>query len=290
MNSETTSLHRISQLPFDANTEIFLRQYPAFKLGVTAAVRHYAELLLPVVKRIIANDSKHTGWIFTAPPIVAHTPAAANLLCRALFDLYMRDHDQRNSKEVSIIDFNYDDSINWTDPTRWQQDYAKIDFADRVAERDRLNRQLPRDANFHGHPILFINDICVTGAQQEAMQLYFEQAEAACVRWLYLIVVDPEIGRTQPDIEWQINFAPFEDLLQMVSGEEIQFTGKCVQRLMRLSIAELDQVLRAFDRERRARLLELALLNGCHKQDGFQEQMELLRSYRVPSKDREARV
>jgi hypothetical protein len=277
VNSETTSLHRISQLPFDANTEIFLRQYPAFKLGVTAAVRHYAELLWPVVKRI-ANDSKHTGWVFTAPPIVAHTPAAANLLCRELFDSYVRDHDTPNAKDVSIIDFHYDDSINWTDRTRWK-DYAKIDFADRVAERERLNRQLPRDTNFRGRPVFFINDICVTGAQQEAMQLYFEQAEAACVRWLYLIVVDPEIGRRQPDIEWKINFAPFDDVLRMVTREEIQFTGKCVQRLMRLSVAELDQVLRALDRERRERLLELALLNGCHKQDDFQQQMQLLKNF-----------
>jgi hypothetical protein len=64
----------------------------------------------------------------------------------------------------------------------------------------------------------------------------------------------------------------------MVSSEEIQFTGKCVQRLMGLSIAEFDQVLRALDRERRAQLLELAMLNGCDKRDGFQQQMQLLRT------------
>ena len=42
-------------------------------------------------------------------------------------------------------------------------------------------------------------------------------------------------------MEWQINLAPFEDLLRMVSREQIQFTGKCVLKLMQLSIAELDQ-------------------------------------------------
>jgi hypothetical protein len=278
VNSEITSLHRITQLPFDANTEIFLRQYRAFKLGVSPAVRHYAELLLPVVKTIIANDSKHTGWIFNAPPIVAHTPAAANLLCRELFDLYMRDPETRNAKEVSHIDFHYDNSIVWTDPPKWK-DYAKLDFADRVAERERLNQQLGRNTNFQGRSILFINDICVTGAQQQAMQLYFERVEAACVKWLYLLVVDPEIGRKQPDIEWKINFIPFDNLLRMVSSEEIQFTGKCVQRLMGLGIAEFEQVLRALHPERRAQLLEFALLNGCHKQDDFQQQMELLRLF-----------
>jgi hypothetical protein len=111
------------------------------------------------------------------------------------------------------------------------------------------------------------------------MQEYFDRDGAACVRWLYLIVIDPEIGRANPKIEWQINFAPFEDLLRMVSREQIQFTGKCMTRLMHLSSAELDQVLRALDVERRTRLLELATLNGFQNLDGFEEQMDLLRSY-----------
>ena len=49
---ETTSLYRITQLPLDADAEIF-RHYPAFKLGVTDSVRHYAQLLLPLVKEVI---------------------------------------------------------------------------------------------------------------------------------------------------------------------------------------------------------------------------------------------
>ena len=280
---EITYLHRISQLPLDADAEMF-RQYPAFKLGVTASVRHYAQLLLPLVQRLIASDSEHTGWILTAPAIAAQTPAAANLLCWELIDLYMRERDMRPSKELSLIDIQHDSestaSTHWKDPTK-TQDYAKLDFADRVTERERSSRRLIRNADFHARPILFVNDMCVTGAQQHAMQQYFERVEAACVRWLYVIVVDPEIGRTQPQIEWQINFVPFGDLLRMVSREQIQFTGKCVQRLMHLSIAELDQVLRALNGERRTRLLELAVLNGFQNLDSFQEQMELVRSYRT---------
>ena len=74
--SETTYLHRISQLPIDTDAEIF-RRYPAFKLGVTGSVRYYAQLLLPLVKELIASDSQYTGWIMTGPPIVGQTPAAA---------------------------------------------------------------------------------------------------------------------------------------------------------------------------------------------------------------------
>lgn len=278
---ETLSLHRISKLPLDADAEIF-RQYPAFKLGVVDSVRYYAQLLLPLVKRLIASDSEHTGWILTAPAIDAGTPAAANLLCWELFDLYRRERDGGVSQELSLIEIQYGNepaaSTEWSDPDK-SQDYAELDFADRVTERERLARQLVSNPDLRGRPVLFVNDICVTGAQQHTMQEYFKRADAACVRWLYVIVVDPEIGRMKPEIEWEINFAPFEDLLRMVSREEIQFTGKCVQRLMRLSVAELEQVLQALDQQRRARLLELTVLNGFPNLDDFQERVELVRSY-----------
>lgn len=280
---ETRCLYRISQLPLDAEAEIF-QQYPAFKLGVINSVRHYSQLLLPLLESVIASDTEQTGWVLTAPAITAETPAAANLLCWELFDLYRREPDLRACKELSLIDIRHDHestaSLDWKDPSK-SQDYAKLEFADRVTERERSSRRLVRNADFHGRPILFVNDMCVTGAQQHSMQDYFERAEAACVRWLYLIIVDPEIGRTNPRIEWQINFAPFGELLRMVSREQIQFTGKCVQRLMSLTIAELDQVLRAFNVERRTRLLELAVLNGFQNLEGYQHQMELVRSYQT---------
>lgn len=271
-DSQTTSLYRIDQLPLDADAEIF-RHYPAFKLGVTDSVRYYARLLLPLVKDLIASDSQHTDWILTGPAIATQTLAAANLLCRELLDLYARERDRPNTTELSLMDIQYDN-----EPTA-SIDYANLNFADRLTERERLSPRLVGNADFRGRPILFVNDICVTGAQQHAMQQYFDRNEAACVRWLYLMVVDPEIGKAQPKIEWQINFAPFEELLRMVSREEIQFTGKCVLKLMELSIAELEQVLRALDEERRTRLLELATLNRFQELDGFHEQMELVKSY-----------
>jgi hypothetical protein len=278
--SETTCLHRISTITIDPSDAIF-REYAAFKLGVTRSVRHFAELLLPLVKRLIASDSEHTDWIFTAPAIQAQTPAAANLLGWELFRLCQRDQDPRAGK-LTLIDIQHDNestaSIDWKDPIT-SQDYAKLNYADRVTERERLSQRLVRNPEFHGRQVFFVNDICVTGAQQHTMQQYFERVEAAYVHWLYVIVVDQEIGRSNPELEWQINFVPFEDLLRMVSREQIQFTGKCVQRLMHLSIAELDQVLRALSEERRTRLLELAVRNGFQNLDDFRQQMELVRSY-----------
>ena len=271
-DSKTTSLYRIDKLPLDADAEIF-RHYAAFKLGVTSAVRHYAELSLPLVKRLIA-ESEHTGWIITSPGIATHTPAAANLLCWELFE--------RNSKELSLVNTHYDKEATAS------IDYAKLGLADRVTERERLVQRLIPNAEFQGRPVLFINDVCITGTQQRTMQQYFERVEAACVTFLYLILVDPEIGRMKPDLEWEINFAPFEDLLRLVSREEIQFTGKCVLKLLSLSVPELDQVLRALSSERRTRLLKLALLNGFQNLDRFQEQMKLLSADYADSKNQSA--
>jgi hypothetical protein len=278
---EATSLHRISRLPLDSDAEIF-RHYPAFKLGVTASVRHYAGLLLPLLQRVMAGEPEQTGWIITAPPIMAQTPAGANLLCRGLFELYTHDQNRSNGPELSLVEIRHDSttpsSIDWKDPAK-AQDYAKLEFADRVSERERASRRLVDKGDFRGRPILFVNDICVTGAQQQVMQRYFDQAGAAGVKWIYLITVEPEIGRATPAIEWQINFTPFENLLRLVSCEPIQFTGKCVQRLMGLSVAELDQVLRGLDGERRSRLLQLAVWNGYQDLDGAQQQIEMVRSY-----------
>jgi hypothetical protein len=265
-NSQTISLHHISELPFDRKSEIF-RHYPAFKLGVMASVRHYTQLLLPVLKRVVETES---GWMMTSPALASQTPAAANLLCWELFDLYNRE---RNSKELSVIDIQYDNEATAS------IDYAKLDLADRVTARERLSNRLIPNTAFHGRPVIFINDICVTGTQQRALQKYFDSVGATKVRWLYLIVVDPEIGNAQPELEWQINFAPFEELLRLVSREEIQFTGKCVLKLMQLSIVEFDQVWRALDRERRSQLLELAVRNGFEKMENFRGHVQLARKY-----------
>src|ERR1044072_6125634 len=141
--SETISLHRINELPFDSQAEIF-RHYPGFKLGVVESVRYYARLLLPLAKELIANDSEHTGWILTGPAIAAQTMAAANLLCRELSDLYLRERDTRNYKELSLIDIQYDNEGTAS------IDYANLDLADRLKLRKHLSRKLVRNADFHG--------------------------------------------------------------------------------------------------------------------------------------------
>ena len=70
----------------------------------------------------------------------------------------------------------------------------------------------------------------------------------------------------------------------MVAYESIEYTGKCVQKVMQFSLPELEQILRALDQERRARLLALAVANGFPLRQGFQQHMELLQAYSEPCK------
>jgi hypothetical protein len=50
-----------------------------------------------------------------------------------------------------------------------------------------------------------------------------------------------------------------------------------VLKLLQLSIEEFDHVLRALNRERKERLLELALRNGFEKMENFREHVKHLR-------------
>jgi hypothetical protein len=277
---QTVSLHQINKLPFAPDEEIF-HQYPGFKLGVMRCIRHYARQLLPSLKEILDQRSKHEGWILTSPAMTAQTPAAANLLGWELFDLYAEEQGTAAFKELTLIDIQNEKNSNWTnwkDPDK-SQDYAKLEFADRVTEHEKLNRQLSRNPVFHDRPILFINDIRITGAQEQSMHQYFTDIGAKSVSWLYLIVVDPEIGKADPTIEWQINFAPFAELVRLVTREEIHFTAKCVQRLMSLDKSELAQILSELPNERRNQLLQIASRNEFENMPNFAEQFELLKSY-----------
>ncbi|HEY6805363.1 MAG TPA: phosphoribosyltransferase family protein [Pyrinomonadaceae bacterium] len=277
---QTFSLHQINKLPFATDEEIF-HQYPGFKLGVMRCIRHYARQLLPLLKQILSLSSKHEGWILTSPAMTAQTPAAANLLCWELFDLYSEEQGTAAFKELTLVDMQHEKDSNWTnwkDPNK-PQDYAKLEFADRVTEHEKLSQRLTQNPVFQDRPILFINDIRITGAQEQSMRQHFTDLGAKNVSWLYLIVVDPEIGKADPTIEWRINFVPFAELLHLVTQEEIHFTAKCVQRLMSLDQSELEQILSELPNEQRDRLLEIATRNEFGNMPNFVKQFELLKTY-----------
>src|SRR2546425_7188172 len=43
--------------------------------------------------------------------------------------------------------------------------------ADRLTLRERLSQRLVRQPDFHGRPILFVNDVCVTRSEEHTSEL-----------------------------------------------------------------------------------------------------------------------
>ena len=55
-------------------------------------------------------------------------------------------------------------------------DYSKMDWQERRESRVYWNSLTIEDPAFAGRPVIFLNDINVTGAQQEGMRRYFEKS------------------------------------------------------------------------------------------------------------------
>lgn len=280
-NAAVTSLYTVTERSIDPHAET-LGEYAAFKLGVTSSVLHYAKQLLPRMRRLLAEGDP-TGspkpWVLTSPAITA-APAAANLLCWQLHTLLQQE--LADPPKLSLVDMR-----NAADPAQgmpWKSgarsfDYATLAFEDRVAERQRMTTDLAIDPRFRDRSVIFVNDILVTGAHQAAMERYFERACARAVRWVYVIAVDPSVGRVEPRIEARFNHTSLERFIELLSCTEIEPTSKCIQRLLLLGTSEIEQLLPRLDAKRHAKILALVLAEGYAAMPSFRSKVELLQTH-----------
>lgn len=274
-----TALHRITSLPID-KSDLFYSEYPAFKLGVRKSVSYYAKLLAPVAKQLIQTDPKFTDCVLTCPAWIG-APAGANLLCCELYAL-LRDELPESSRVTLIQDRHAKPPPANAELTQRREyvEYAKMSFDDRVKwYSSSQEKTIHEDARFRDRSVIFINDIIVTGTHQQMLRRYFENVRVAVIKWLYLIQVDNDIGRSDPELEWRINYSSFEDFMHLVSREEIQFTGKCIERLFQYELSQFVMVLEAIGSVRRANLLELVSVEGIPDYECFASKTELLKSY-----------
>jgi hypothetical protein len=98
--------------------------------------------------------------------------------------------------------------------------------------------------------VLFINDINVTGTQQLYVQRTMESVHPASIHWLYVIQVEPALGRSNPEIEYELNHLKhetFEDFGEIVARTNIDYTSRCVERLLRYPVERLKPLLRSLD-------------------------------------------
>ena len=130
-----SSLYRLTRWPVDDRADI-LASYPALKLGERESTVHYARRLAPVATALIAAHPHATDWTLTAPPYHA-IPAAANFLCREIFDL-LKDSFGSPLK-LSLLDIEED--VQQLENHRTHADYSRLNSAARMS---RVNaRQAP---------------------------------------------------------------------------------------------------------------------------------------------------
>ena len=259
-------------------TQPLYAHYPAMKLGGLAQVDYYAERLLPEVARIIATAE--AGCVLTAPPVY-RLPAAANLLARrihallgtkgediALEEMRLRPEGSRPADEQAFNNY-----LN----------YSKNDPTQRKAERDAVLARIDADAlgpAIAGKHAIVINDINVTGTQQRSLHPFLLNLGARACDWIYIFAVAPELARTHPGIEFDLNtsrLADTEAYIAFLNDADAHFTARCVSRLFASDAAEFTRIVQALQPARRALLHDLAVREERYDIDCFRDKWRVLR-------------
>lgn len=274
------SLHRITQLPLDFSNPIY-SQYPLMKLGVYESVLYYAKQLVPLAKQLMAANPEYEDWVLTSPPYFVIS-SGANRLCWRVEKLLKNTLPE--SFSVSAIDTRQK-KRDWAsqdhESLKKGHDYSKLTWEDRKKARAIESNFIIPDDSFRDRPVIFVNDINVTGAQRGIMEDYFQRMGAAIVNWLYVIDVDESIGKSEPKLENYINYsthASLDEFARIIACENIQYTGKCIWRIFGYSLEEMELLVRRLDASRRAKILDMVVKEGRFDSTLFKEKMELLKS------------
>lgn len=279
--TRTVALHTITSFPLDPHFPLF-QCYPAMKLGVRDCVRHYAGLLVALAETIMAGQPETSDWVVTAPPYFA-IPSAANLLAWESCRILREGISLRST--IQAVDLRYIANR----PNREGQqfangrEYSNVGVDERIANRRRLltGEWAPRPdpADFHGRAVLVINDINVTGTQQHFLEQIIEAVHPASIHWLYIFQVDPSLARSNPELEYSLNnrnLTTFEEFADVVARADIDYTSRCLGRLLHYPEAMLERLFRSLDDTRRSRLHQLVMEESPFLRDEDRSRAALL--------------
>lgn len=237
------------------------------KLGVRESVRFYGELLAPLAERIVAGDPT-AEWVITGPPLYV-LPAGANLI----------GWDVARRTGVPAVDLRYVAPY----PRSGANDYARSAVADRIRNRQALHEGAcaprPEAGDFRDRAVLFINDINVTGTQERFVRRTLESVRPRSIHWLYVFEVEPELGRSHPEVEHALNhvdLAAFEDFAEVLISADLDYTSRCISRLFGYPVEILEPLLRSLDETRRRILHRLAVDEGAYADETFAAKLALL--------------
>ncbi len=279
-NTSATATHALKQLnsvPLALEEAIF-QHYPAMKLGSLSAIQFYSQQLYTIARTLI-TQSDEASWLITAPPYY-HLPAAANLLAREVHKQLLSDGINTELCEPKLGEQHI--SFNTQAEFDLYYDYSKNNLQQRIAERQRLQQALedcPSLSQLDGKSILIINDINVTGTQQQFMQKAFDKFGAKRCEWLYIFNVENTLGTTHPQIEHQINHSGInttESYISLLNAADTTHTARCVSRLFNESLDNFTFITNSLTTETREQLHTLARAEGRYNGLLFSQKMELL--------------
>lgn len=274
LRESTFSLHRVTELPLDLGHPVY-EHYTTFKLGVGASVGYYARLLVPLVRKAIA-DPCCRDWVLTAPPYDA-VRAGANLLCEAV-DVLLQG-SLPTGFESRRIDIRHHPVDPHHPEINRPYRYSSVGWRERRQSRAYWQSLTIDEPRFTGRDVIFVNDINVTGAQRDAMRRYFAGLGAASVAWVYIIDVDEAIGRATPELEEAINTSTplsVEQLAELTAGCGIRVTSQCLHRLLSLDEPDFKSLLTLVGKASREELLRLVRAESRYRAPQFAAKLGLL--------------
>lgn len=282
MESSTVSLKKIDSLLIDFD-QALLVNYPVMKLGVVAGVEFYIEKLAVLARSVMQEHLDCKDWVLTAPPFIA-APAAANLLCWCLYDVLA---DQLPpSYSLSMIDLHYKNlptGVEDDQDFKLCYEYSNNSVEDRVKERSRMQDDIGLHADaFEGKGVLIVNDIKVTGTQQDFLTSSFAAVSPARLHWVYILEVDRSLASEHPEVEHQINNSNIKSLdeyKQVIQLSDTHYTARCLSRLFNYQIDEFRSLLNALDSAQLSTILGYALGERRFEGAYFSEKLELLKDF-----------
>lgn len=274
------SLHNIDHLPIDYSNELFTH-YPRLKLGVMESVNYFGAPLLRLAEDIIAQSfPAHTDWAITGPAYNV-LPGAPNLLCS-----YIWEHLNNTlpvSITLSLVHLRVPtDNLEITDSESLSNyhNYSALTHQDRTTHYEQLSEPLIDLDDFRGRSVLFINDIKVTGTHQRYMQRAIEKVGPQQICWLYILEIDREIAEARPEVEFEINnscIASFEEFAELLTTQDLEYTARCITRLLSYESSELARLFKSLDVDRKKAIVELATAEGRFSGEFFREKIDLLK-------------
>jgi len=274
------SLRTIEKLPIDYSDDFF-GHYPGLKLWVTESVDYYGAQLSRLAEDVITQSLPGPAdWVITGPAYNV-LPGAPNLLCSYIYEDLK--HKLPDSITLTLIKLPVEtDNLEIKDSESLHSYHNYSTFTQQ--ERSRLYEQEPEPLleprDFRGRSILFVNDMKVTGTHQRYMERAFAKLDSPQICWLYVLTIRQEIAEAEPEVEYAINhsrLASFEEFADLLATDKLEYTSRCITRLLSYELSQLATLFRMLDMGRKKAILELATAEGRFSGDYFKEKIDLLK-------------